>query len=90
MDHNACRLRKTEKGRLRIFERKVLRKYELNCMAAYHECGRDVQGWRKKLGQGVMDAFKTPRIVNEIKRSELELTCRARRKHNSLIKRVLQ
>jgi len=59
-------LRKTERDRLRIFERKVLRKIHGPCF------DRHTPVWRKTHNQDLDDLFKRPDIVNEIKISKLE------------------
>jgi len=59
-------LRKTEQDRLRIFERKVLRKIYGSCFDQH------TRVWRKSHNQDLEDLFKRSDIVNEIKRSKLE------------------
>jgi len=59
-------LRRTEEDRLLIFERKVLRKIY---RPIYDQ---DLQGWRKRHNQELMEFFNRPSFINEIKRSKLE------------------
>lgn len=49
-----------------------------------------MQVWREKHNRGLMDKFKKPNTVNEIKRNKLEWASYARRKRYSMIQRVLQ
>jgi hypothetical protein len=77
-------LRKTEKNRLHIFERKVLR---IIYGPIYEQ---DIQGWRRRHNQELMEIFNRPSIVNEIKRSKLEWAGHVCRKQDSMVQRVLQ
>jgi len=77
-------LRKTEEDKLHVFEREVLRKI----YGPIYDQG--IQLWRKRHNQELIDIFKRPSIVNEIKRSRLEWTGHACRKQNAMLQKVLQ
>jgi len=67
-----------------VFERKVIRKI----YGPIYNQG--VQLWRKRYDQELMDIFKRPSIMNEIKRSRIEWAGYSCKKQNAMIQRVLQ
>ena len=77
-------LRRTEEDRLHIFERKVL------CKIYGPIYDQDIQGWRKRHNQELMEIFNRLSIINDIKWSELEWAGHVCRKQDSMVQRVLQ
>jgi exonuclease III len=77
-------LRKTEELRLAVFERKVLRKiYGAHFDAQTNE-------WRRLHNDELQSLFQRPNIIKEIKKRRLVWAGHAWRKHESLIKKVIE
>ncbi|VVC44605.1 Reverse transcriptase domain [Cinara cedri] len=77
-------LRKTEERRIAVFERKVLRKM----YGAYYDVLANE--WRKLHNEEVQSLFQRPDILKEIKKRRLVWAGHAWRKHDSLIRRVIE
>ncbi|VVC38751.1 Reverse transcriptase domain [Cinara cedri] len=77
-------LRKTEERRIAVFERKVLRKI----YGAYFDVLTNE--WRKLHNEELQSLFQRPDILKEIKKRRLVWARHAWRKHDSLIRRVIE
>ncbi|VVC30294.1 eIF3G, RNA recognition motif,RNA recognition motif domain,Eukaryotic translation initiation factor 3 [Cinara cedri] len=77
-------LRKTEERRIAVFERKVLRRI----YGAYFDVLTNE--WRKLHNEELQSLFQRPDILKEIKKRRLVWAGHAWRKHDSLIRRVIE
>jgi hypothetical protein len=77
-------LRKAEESRIKLFERRILRKIYGPCFDI------NIGEWRKRHNKELEELFQRPNIANEIKKRRLTLAGHAWRRVGSIVRTIIE